>query len=61
MTSLFRTDSVFEDEGAEMSPAAAQPGEEGDRQVSSTNPAESEASEGDDTEQKPPEIHSGTG
>ncbi|XP_042263782.1 brefeldin A-inhibited guanine nucleotide-exchange protein 2 [Thunnus maccoyii] len=50
-------DSVFEDEGAETPPVvAAQPAEEAE-----SNPAESAAPEGDEGEQPPTQIHTGTG
>ncbi|XP_040008644.1 brefeldin A-inhibited guanine nucleotide-exchange protein 2 [Xiphias gladius] len=52
---------VFEDEGAETPPTATQPAEEGDKPESSPNPAESVTTEGEEAEQQPTEIHSGTG
>ncbi|XP_076597020.1 brefeldin A-inhibited guanine nucleotide-exchange protein 2 [Chaetodon auriga] len=54
-------DSVFEDEGAETPPTAAQSAEEGDKPKSSPNPAESEATEGEDGELRSTQTHSGTG
>ncbi|XP_070825216.1 brefeldin A-inhibited guanine nucleotide-exchange protein 2 [Chaetodon trifascialis] len=54
-------DSVFEDEGAETPSTAAQSAEEGDKPKSSPNPAESEATEGEDGEPRLSQTHSGTG
>ncbi len=54
--SLFTSDSVFEDEGAETPPTAAQPAE-GDKPESNPNPA----TEGEEGEQQPTQLHSGTG
>uniref|UniRef100_UPI0037E781E2 brefeldin A-inhibited guanine nucleotide-exchange protein 2 n=1 Tax=Semicossyphus pulcher TaxID=241346 RepID=UPI0037E781E2 len=55
------SDSVFEDEGAETLPEAAQPAEEGDQPGSNPNPAESAATEGEEKELQPEQIHSETG
>lgn len=52
---------MFEDEGAETPPTATQPAEEGDKPETSPNPAESVTTEGEEAEQQPTEIHSGTG
>ncbi|XP_073325911.1 brefeldin A-inhibited guanine nucleotide-exchange protein 2 [Pagrus major] len=54
-------DSVFEDEGAETPPTAAQPAEEGDKAMSSPNSAESEVTEGEEGEHQPTQMHSETG
>ncbi|KAI3357087.1 hypothetical protein L3Q82_015558 [Scortum barcoo] len=48
-------DSVFEDEGAETPPTAAQPAEEGDKPESDPNPA----TEGEEGEQPSTQIHGG--
>ncbi|XP_063319273.1 brefeldin A-inhibited guanine nucleotide-exchange protein 2 [Pelmatolapia mariae] len=48
------TDSVFEDEGPETSPTAAQQGDEGDKPESNSNPAEK-------GEQQPTQTHVGAG
>lgn len=44
---LFTSDSVFEDEGVETPPTAAEPAEEGDKPESNPNPAETEREEGE--------------
>lgn len=54
---LFPSDSVFEDEGVETPHTAAQPAEDGDK----PNPAESEATEGEEGEHQATQMHSGTG
>ncbi|KAM9351066.1 brefeldin A-inhibited guanine nucleotide-exchange protein 2 isoform 2-T2 [Symphorus nematophorus] len=54
-------DSVFEDEGAVTPPTAAQPAEEGDKQESGPNLAELHATEGEEGEHQPTQMHSGTG
>ncbi|XP_041801535.1 brefeldin A-inhibited guanine nucleotide-exchange protein 2 [Chelmon rostratus] len=54
-------DSVFEDEGAETPPTAAQSAEEGDKPKSSPNPAESDATEGEEGETQSAQMHGGTG
>uniref|UniRef100_A0A669C719 ARF guanine nucleotide exchange factor 2 n=1 Tax=Oreochromis niloticus TaxID=8128 RepID=A0A669C719_ORENI len=48
---FFMSDSVFEEEGAETSPTAAQQGDEGDKPESNSNPAEK-------GEQQPTQTHS---
>lgn len=48
------SDSVFEEEGAETSPTAAQQGDEGDKPESNSNPAEK-------GEQQPTQTHVGAG
>lgn len=58
---LFPSDSVFEDEGAETPPTAAQSAEEGDKPKSSPNPAESDATEGEEGETQSAQMHGGTG
>lgn len=58
---LFTLDSVFEDEGVETPPTAAQPAEKGDKAMSSPNSAESEATEGEEGEHQPAQMNSGTG
>lgn len=55
---LFTLDSVFEDEGVETPPTAAQPAEKGDKAMSSP---ESEATEGEEGEHQPAQMNSGTG
>uniref|UniRef100_A0A7N6A4X3 SEC7 domain-containing protein n=1 Tax=Anabas testudineus TaxID=64144 RepID=A0A7N6A4X3_ANATE len=57
---LYSPDSVFEDEGAETPPTTVQPDEDGDKPESNPNPAETAATEGEEAEQKPSQIHSGT-
>lgn len=51
---FFMSDSVFEEEGAETSPTAAQQGDEGDKPESNSNPAEK-------GEQQPTQTHVGAG
>ncbi|TDH10940.1 hypothetical protein EPR50_G00080640 [Perca flavescens] len=51
--------SVLEDQDVETPPTAAEPAEEGDKPESNPNPAESAATEGEEGEQQPTQIHSG--
>ncbi|KAM8754128.1 brefeldin A-inhibited guanine nucleotide-exchange protein 2 [Acanthopagrus schlegelii] len=53
-------DSVFEEEGIETPPTAAQPAEIGDKAMSSPNSAESEATDVEEGEHQPTQMHSGT-
>lgn len=55
--SLFTPDSVFEDDGVETPSTVAQPAVDGDK----PNPAEPEATEGEESEHQPTQMHGGTG
>uniref|UniRef100_UPI003AAB2DAF brefeldin A-inhibited guanine nucleotide-exchange protein 2 n=1 Tax=Centroberyx gerrardi TaxID=166262 RepID=UPI003AAB2DAF len=58
------TDSVFEDENAEMHPVEIQPAEEGDKPENNPKPAEpvgTEGEEGEQTSQPPTQIHTEPG
>ncbi|XP_062247442.1 brefeldin A-inhibited guanine nucleotide-exchange protein 2 [Platichthys flesus] len=52
---------VFEDDGAETPPTASQPAVEGDKPESNSDPTESATTEGEEEEQPPTQILSGTG